>query len=167
MTHQAVSRCTSALARLNSPVRALTERRYRRNRSVRFIVTLYDLEVPPEIATGAKHPRNDKAFGVCHYIDSLFLAQVQRRARLSPSPTRRVRLPGSWYKSAVTPRDATAPVGSLRDQQGHKTAAEELSPAAAVIPEKSDAGNTGGSCSLGDGSGDSLADTRVKRLRMI
>ena len=55
--------------------------------------------------------------------------------------------------------------GLSGSQRGHKTAAEELSPAAAVIPEKSDAGNAGSLGSLGDGSGDSLADTRVKCLR--
>lgn len=56
------------------------------------------------------------------------------RGAACPSPTRRVRLPGSWYKSAV-PRLPRPLWGLSGSQRGHKTAAEELSPAAAVIPD--------------------------------
>ena len=42
----------AASVRRQSRQRLRSERRYRRNRSVRFIVTLYDLEVPPRDCHG-------------------------------------------------------------------------------------------------------------------
>ena len=46
----------AASVRRQSRQRLRSERRYRRNRSVRFIVTLYDLEVPPRDCHGCKAP---------------------------------------------------------------------------------------------------------------
>ena len=56
-----------------------------------------------------------------------------RRTVYSPqiwgrSPTRRVRLPGSWYKSAVTPRDCHGPCGASPGASGGTKPPQRSSP---------------------------------------
>ena len=63
------------------------------------------------------------------------------------------------------PEIATVPVGPLREPAGAQNRRRGALPCGGSYSGKSDAGNAGSLCSLGDGSGDSLADTRVKRLR--
>ena len=53
MTRQGSARCTSALLPLNIPYKAVTDRRYRRNRSVRFYRHL--------VRTGSAFPRLPRA----------------------------------------------------------------------------------------------------------
>ena len=91
--------------------KALTERRYRRNRLVRFIVALYELQVPSrDCHVGRWPPRNDNskplhfrrccpityqparrslsaatdAIGWYVFVDSLFVSPVRRRERHAP-----------------------------------------------------------------------------------
>ena len=45
-----------------------------------------------------------------------------------PSPTRRVRLPGSWYKSAVPPRDCHGPCGASPGASGGTKPPQRSSP---------------------------------------
>ena len=87
----------AASVRRQSRQRLRSKRRYRRNRSVRFIGTLYEPEVPsrdctpralPRAARSGRHvglrpPRNDKLGGHQHFNDGLCWSTVLRRARLS------------------------------------------------------------------------------------
>ena len=55
---------------------------------------------------------------VCHFIDSLFLAQVQRRARLSPPLQGVCVCPAVGTNRQCLPEIATAPVGPLWEPAG-------------------------------------------------
>ena len=67
----------AASVRRQSRQRLRSERRYRRNRSVRFYRHLVRL---PEIATGAERPRNDKSGAIAF----LTLARTSRRCSVGP-----------------------------------------------------------------------------------
>ena len=70
--------------------KAVTDRRYRRNWSVRFIDALYELQVPSRDC----HVASLLAMtirGVHRFNDSLFIPQVHHRARLSAPLQWRVR----------------------------------------------------------------------------
>ena len=92
--------------------KALNERRYRRNRSVRFYRHL--------VRTGSAFPRlprrfaprNDTSGQRMRRTASAVLLPLRGRAWLSPPLQGQCGLNGGWYKSAMPSRDCHGPVGA-------------------------------------------------------
>ena len=97
--------------------KALNERRYRRNRSVRFYRHL--------VRTGSAFPRlprplwglamtrqGSTAMGTVRHTESAVLLPLRGRAWLSPPLQGQCGLNGGWYKSAMPSRDCHGPVGA-------------------------------------------------------
>ena len=147
MTHQAVPRCTSALARLNSPVQGAHNpqgaRRIRKAAKpptaaqgtplqTQSVGTFYRYPVRPGSAS-PRLPRVQSTLAMTSLWRLPFYRQPVSCAGAAPgpavpSPTRRVRLPGSWYKSAVTPRDCHGPCGASPGASGGTKPPQRSSP---------------------------------------
>ena len=97
--------------------KALNERRYRRNRSVRFFRHL--------VRTGSAFPRLPRplwglamtrqggaAMGTVRRTESAVLLPLRGRAWLSPPLQGQCGLNGGWYKSAMPSRDCHGPFGA-------------------------------------------------------
>ena len=97
--------------------KALNERRYRRNRSVRFYRHL--------VRTGSAFPRLPRplwglamtrqggtAMGTVRRTELAVLLPLRGRAWLSPPLQGQCGLNGGWYKSAMPSRDCHGPVGA-------------------------------------------------------
>ena len=147
MTHQAVPRCTSALARLNSPVQGAHNpqgaRRIRKAAKpptaaqgtplqTQSVGTFYRYPVRPGSAS-PRLPRVQSTLAMTSLWRLPFYRQPVSCAGAAPgpavpSPTRRVRLPGSWYQSAVTPRDCHGPCGASPGASGGTKPPQRSSP---------------------------------------
>ena len=97
--------------------KALNERRYRRNRSVRFYRHL--------VRTGSAFPRlprplwglamtrqGSAAMGTVRHTESALLLPLRGRAGQAPPLQGQYGLNGGWYKSAVPSRDCHGPFGA-------------------------------------------------------
>ena len=85
MTRQGSARCTSALLPLNIPYKAVTDRRYRRNRSVRFYRHL--------VRTGSAFPRLPRPLCGLAMTRQAGTVVHQRPPAVKCSPTTRSCLP--------------------------------------------------------------------------
>ena len=140
--------------------KALNERRYRRNRSVRFYRHL--------VRTGSAFPRlprplwglamtrqGSAAMGTVRRTASAVLLPLRGRAWLSPPLQGQYGLNGGWYKSAVPSRDChVASLLAMTRQGGAAMGTVRRTESAVLLPLRGRAGHAPplqGQCGLNDG----------------